>query len=155
MMKTIDIRVNEELIMKYYPCREGLDNFNKHYKDISIKEFINSEKISYDDKIWLLRIIVPKELMFLWAIDSSFAAYKNSVISSNYYTITAAANAAYYAANGAYYAANAADAANAAANAPYYAVNASREVIGGSVLNTIDAQKERLQALLYFIENEG
>ena len=114
-MKTKDIRINKELIMKYKPCIEGVDNFNKHYTDISITELINSENISYVHKVWLLVHIVPKELMILWAIDSSFAAYEHSVIAAY-----AAACAAIYAANGASY----------------------------------NAKNERLQSLLYFIENE-
>ena len=97
-MKTKDIRVNAKLIMKYEPCLGGLANFKKHYKDISIKELINSKNISYDDKIWLLKRIVNIDLLDPWAIDNSIASYKNS--------------------------------------------------------SWNDAQNERLQSLLYFIENE-
>jgi len=150
-MKTKDIRINKELIMKYKPCIEGVDNFNKHYTDISITELINSENISYYNKVWLLRYIVPVDLLVLWAIDSSFAAYEYSVISSNYYAITAAvdaANAADYAITAPYYAANAA--ANAATNAAYYAITAADYAANGA-----SAQNDRLQSLLYFIENEG
>jgi len=143
-MKTKDIRVNEELIMKYKPCLDGLANFKKHYKDISIKQLINSKKISYDHKVWLLKHIVPTELLVLWAIDSSFAAYKYSDTTNRaaYYSEQAAYYAAYnddyYAEYVAYNAVRAASAANAAANAA----------------NGATAQNERLQALLYFIEGE-
>ena len=129
-MKTKDIRVNKELIMKYDPCISGLDNFNKHYKDISIKKLINSKNISYEHKVWLLRHIVPPDLLVLWAIDSSFAAYEYSHIS---------ANAADYAAG----------AAGAAANAAVYAADAANYANAANY-----AKNERLQSLLYFIENE-
>ena len=97
-MKTKDIRINAKLIRSYKPCLNGLKNFNKHYTDISIKQLINSKKISYDDKVWLLKRIVNIDLLDPWAIDNSIASYKNS--------------------------------------------------------SWNDAQNERLQSLLYFIENE-
>jgi len=74
-MKTIDIRINQELIKKYKPCPEGIKNFKEYYTDISIEELINSTRISYVDKTWLLKKIVPMDLLVLWAIDSSFSAY--------------------------------------------------------------------------------
>ena len=144
-MKTRDIRVNKELIMKYETCIEGLDNFNKHYTDISIKTLINSEKISYDDKIWLLRIIVPKELMVLWSIDSAFAAYEYSVIYSVYWDF--ASNAA----------SNAANAASDYPNAAHYAVIAASNAANYAASDSFswnEAKNERLQSLLYFIEWE-
>jgi hypothetical protein len=153
-MKTIDIRINEKLIRRYEPCLDGLANFNEHYTDISIKKLINSKKISYEHKVWLLRIIVPIDLLVLWAIDSSFAAYK-------YPDITAAANAADHATNAAYYATKADDyATNAAANyanAAYFAIKAADYAIKADYHATFyaaKAKKERLQSLLYFIENE-
>jgi hypothetical protein len=167
-MKTKDIRVNKELIMKYEPCLDGLANFNAHHTDISITELINSENISYEHKVWLLRHIVPPDLMVLWAIDSSFAAYEYSVIyvNNNIYADNAlyyaanAANAPYYATNyyadAAYYAANAANAADSAdsADTANYAVYAAVYAANGAA-NGANAQNERLQALLYLIENEG
>ena len=137
-MKTKDIKINEALIMKYSPCREGLANFNRHYKDISIKTLINSKNISYDDKVWLLRIIVPKELMVLWSIDSAFAAYE-------------------YSAYGPFASAAARDAANAASdysNAAHYAVIAAAYA-AHAARGDGNAQNKRLQSLLYFIKNEN
>jgi len=147
-VKTKDIRINEALIMKYEPCLGGLANFNRHYKDISIKTLINSKNISYDDKIWLLRIIVPKELMVLWAIDSSFATYEYSVIYSVYWDL--ASDAANYATTAA---ANAANAASDYSNAAHYAVIAAAYA-AHAARGDANARKERLQSLLYFIENE-
>jgi len=145
-MKTKDIRINAKLIRSYKPCIEGLANFTEHYTDISIKEFINSKNISYNHKVWLLKHIVPTDLLVLWAIDSSFVAYK-------YYDIST--NAADYAAGAAGAAANAAVyapyyAAGAAANAAVYAADAAANGANGA-----NSQNERLQSLLYFIENEG
>ena len=158
-MKTKDIRINKELILKYNPCLDGLDNFNMHYTDISIKKLINSKKISYDHKVWLLRRIAPTGLLVLWAIDSSFAAYKNFDNNSNYYgpyhATKAAACAADYAAdaaaNNAPY--SAATAAVYAADAEYYAAFAASYAAHPAHFYE-NAQNERLQALLYFIENE-
>ena len=167
-MKTKDIRINEKLIRSYKPCIEGLTSFTEHYKDISIKTLITSKKISYEHKVWLLGHIVPPELLVLWAIDSSFAAYKYSDIRFDYYAsgaADAAADAMYYVNNNTYYAISAAVyAANAAYfAAPYssftaavYAVNAAYfSAPYNSVTAYYNAQKERLQSLLYFIENEG
>jgi len=149
-MKTKDIRINEKLIRSYKPCIEGLTSFTEHYKDISIKTLITSKKISYEHKVWLLGHIVPPELLVLWAIDSSFAAYKYSDIRFDYYAsgaADAAADAMYYVNNNTYYATNAA--ANYAVNAAYFSAPYN------SVTAYYNAQKERLQSLLYFIENEG
>jgi len=163
-MKTIDIRINEKLIRRYEPCLDGLDNFNEYYTDISIKKLINSKKISYEHKVWLLKYIVPVDLLVLWAIDSSFAAYE-------YPNIAAAANAADYAANAAYHAtkadyyatnaaanyAKAADYAINAANAAAYAIKAADYAIKADYHATFfaaNAKNERLQSLLYFIEGE-
>ena len=150
-VKTKDIRVNKELIMKYRPCPDGLDNFNKYYKDISIKELINSKKISYKHKVWLLRRITPTDLLVLWSIDSAFAAYEYSDTTNR---------AAYYAEHTAYhaeYAANAEYTAYYAGYAAYYAVRAAEAVYYAfnSAFFKDNAQDERLQALLYFIETEG
>ena len=139
-MKTKDIRINAKLIRSYKPCIEGLANFTEHYKDISIKELINSKNISYEHKVWLLRRIAPTGLLVLWAIDSAFAAYEYANISSNYY----AADSADYAIA----------AANAADYAAYYASDAADYAVNGAA-NGASAKNERLQALLYFIENEG
>ena len=157
MMKTVDIRINEKLICRYGPCLEGLDNFNEYYTDISIKELINSEKIDYEHKVWLLKYIVPIDLLVLWAIDSSFAAYE-------YPSISAAANAADYASDAAYHATKADYyATNAAANyakAADYAINATNvaayaiKAADYATFFAANAKKERLQSLLYFIENE-
>jgi len=159
-MKTKDIRINKELIMRYNPCLEGLDNFNKHYTDISIKELINSENISYDHKVWLLKHIVPTDLLVLWAIDSSFAAYEYSATANRaaYYAEQAAYYAAYnddyYAEYVAYNAVRAANAANAAANAALSATATATYAYRYDGISVHDAQDERLQSLLYFIENE-
>jgi len=147
-MKTKDIKINEALIMKYSPCREGLANFNRHYKDISIKTLINSKNISYDDKVWLLRIIVPKELMVLWSIDSCFATYEYSVIYSVCWDL--ASDAADYAITAA---ANAANAASDYSNAAHYAVIAAAYA-AHAARGDGNAQNKRLQSLLYFIEGE-
>jgi len=157
-MKTIDIRINAKLIRSYKPCIDGIVNFNKHYTDISIKQLINSKNISYRDKLWLLKKIIPTELLILWAIDSAieseasafaaceysatYSACEYSVISSTYRDFafeaaTTAANAVSDCSNAAYHAGLAAS----------YAAQAARSYD--------NAQNERLQALLYLIENEG
>ena len=156
-MKTIDIRINAKLIRKYEPCIEGLANFNRHYKDISIKTLINSKKISYEHKIWLLKRIVNIDLLILWSIDSSFAAYKYSVIKFDYYAADAADAASDYS-NAAYHAitaANAAEYAITAYYAAYYAAYAAEYAANAADFYDKDnAKNERLQALLYFIETE-
>jgi len=135
-MKTKDIRINKELIMKYEPCLGGLANFKRHYTDISITELINSENINYDHKIRLLRHIVPTELLVLWALDGSIAAYEYSAC----YEVYAAA------------------VASIIANAGYpdyvsrFAYHTSSYIHSSSSWN--EAKNERLQSLLYFIENE-
>ena len=141
-MNTKDIRINAKLIRRYDPCLGGLANFKKHYKDISIKELINSKKISYDDKIWLLKRIVNIDLLALWAIDNSIASYKNSVCYGVYVAaadsiIDKAADYPEYISRFAYY---------TAAYAASYAASDS--------ISWNKAKKERLQSLLYFIENE-
>jgi len=163
-MKTIDIRVNEALIKKYDPCPKGVVNFNKHYTDISIKTLINSSNISYGDKIWLLKQIVPSELMVLWSIDSAFAAYEYSPNVIYRYSCDFAFNASNDATFADYAANNIViptddtpmNVAGYAISAANYAVDAAKCAVDAADFYDKDnAQNERLQALLYLIENEG
>ena len=145
------MKINADLIKQYNPCEDGLNNFMDIYgtkKSITIRQLIKQKKISYSDKIWLLKRMVDTETLVVWAIDSSFRAAPYSASADAAYAAYAAASyaadaaAATYAANAATYAADAAAsyAANAAYAAASYAANAAA------------AKKESLYVLLYLIE---
>ena len=152
------MKINADLIKQYNPCEGGLNNFMDIYgtkKSITIRQLIKQKKISYLDKIWLLKRMVDTETLVVWAIDSSFRADPYSASADAAYAAYAAASyaadaaAATYAANAATYAANAATyAADAAAS---YAANAAYAAASYAA-NAAAAKKESLYVLLYLIE---
>ena len=89
------IRINKDVIAAFNPCKGRFDNYLRHYADFDadILEFLDLDKISAQDKVWVVVRIFPKGLVKVFAID---------------YAVRAA------------YAANAANAANAATDAAAY-----------------------------------
>jgi hypothetical protein len=151
------MRITNDLIESYNPCQGRYDNYLANYKntDLSIKEFLSLDKITYNDKIWVWKkfaTIDEAALFGLKCAESVLHIYENRYPEDNglrlalesiriylnnpteenkkaYKTAYKTANAA-NAANAAYTAdadaANAANAARAAANAAANAANAAR-----------------------------
>ena len=67
MKKTITLRY----IKTFNPCASGWKNLLKHYPDFSdtVGNFLRLEHVSYNDKIWLVRRVVKKEILRQWAVE--------------------------------------------------------------------------------------
>ena len=140
------MRVNTKIIKAMNPCSDRLDNWLIHYKsfDGDVLEFLNLEKITSRDKIWVtLRLLRDDNDLFtiqVFSIDCSFAAcaYANSA-----YAYVAAAAADVAAAD-----ADAAAAAAAAAYAAAYVAAAAADAYAYA------AERERqVEVLIYLIKN--
>ena len=107
----INIQVNKKVIAKMHPCKDRFDNYLANYSSFngSILEFLDLDKISSIDKIWVTLRLLPQEQLEYFAIDCAFAAY------AAYAAAYATYATAYATANAAAYAVNAADAAAYAA----------------------------------------
>jgi len=94
------IRINTEIIEALKPCVSRLVIWRENYKDFDgdILEFLELEKISAIDKIWVTIRVMPKFLVEAFAIDCAFSAYASSDASSDASSLRAASEVATYAA---------------------------------------------------------
>ena len=118
------LKINTDKIKALNPCQARYDNWLKHYDNFNgnILKFLELEKITPRDKIWVSVRVLPRELVEIFAIDCAFSASVSATASAAAY---AAAYAAYAAADTAAYAAAAADAAAYAADTAAYAADAA------------------------------
>ena len=128
------LKINTDKIKALNPCQARYDNWLKHYDNFNgnILKFLELEKITPRDKIWVSVRVLPKELVEIFAIDCAFSAsYTDAAYAAVYAAAAYAADAyaaAAYAADAAVYAAvYAADAAAYAAAAADFAAVAERE----------------------------
>ena len=123
------LRINTDIIRSFRPCKDRFDNWLMCYDafDDDVLEFLNLDKISATDKIWVAVRVLPREAVEIFAIDCAFSA------------------AAYAAYADAAYAAAYADAAYAAAyDAAVYA----------AVYAAAAERKNQVDALIWLIEND-
>ena len=103
------IKVNLKTILALNPCENRLDNYREHYSKFSgdIIDFLELDKITARDKVWVACILIPRFEAEVFAIDCAMSAAAYAAAAA-----AAAADAAYAAAaDAAYAAAYAADAA--------------------------------------------
>ena len=64
------MKISTEIIKKLNPCTERFNNYLKHYEDFSgtLQEFLNLDKITYDDKVWVFTKITTKKQIIKWGI---------------------------------------------------------------------------------------
>jgi hypothetical protein len=129
--------INKTMLESLNPCKDRFDNYLEHYSDFngSFKDFLDLDKISESDKIWVFLKISSQNQLEFFAWDCAFqaAAYDAAAAYAAAYDAAAADAAAYaaaaYAADAAAYAAAyatyAADAAAYAAAAAAYAADAA------------------------------
>jgi hypothetical protein len=147
------IRVNKEIIKSLKPCADRYENYLKYYSDFDgqLEEFLDLEKITYQDKIWLAVRLMPRFLVEVFAIDCAVRSAADAAANANSaaYADAAADSAAY--ANSA---AAAADAADSAAYAAAYASNASAYAAADAAAYAAERQNQ-IESIIYLIQNEG
>ena len=72
------IRINTQVIESLKPCADRLVVWRENYKDFDgdILEFLQLEKMSARDKIWVTVRVIPKFSVELCAIYCAFYAYE-------------------------------------------------------------------------------
>ena len=65
-----NITINTEVLKNLKPCTSRFKNWLEYYADFSgsFEEFIQLEKISYEDKVWVSRQLVPTKQLLTWAV---------------------------------------------------------------------------------------
>lgn len=76
------MKIDTKYILSLNPCRDRLDNYLKHYKDFSgsLIDFLNLDKITWEDKIWVLfreDSLLPEKLMREFAFICASRAVDN------------------------------------------------------------------------------
>lgn len=64
------MKINLETIQKLNPCQDRLDNYKNNYdtNDFTLEEFLNLDKITYTDKVWVATGLFTKKQNVLWSI---------------------------------------------------------------------------------------
>ncbi len=128
---SLKIQINTEVIKKLNPCEDRFNNWLMHYSNFNgdILEFLDLDKITAQDKIWLSVRLLPREQLEYFAIDSVFAAteYAADADAAAYAAASAAAYATYATYSTSAVSAAAAVAAYAAYAAAYAATDAAAE----------------------------
>lgn len=116
------MKINTEIIRKLSPCKERFNVYLKHYAEFdgSMVDFLELDKITAEDKIWVSVRVLPRFLVEVFAIDCAFAAagYADAAAAdSAAYVAVVAADTATHAYSAGAYAAYAAAYARATARA--------------------------------------
>ena len=66
----MNIQINTKKLKELKPCADRFKNSLKHYREFcgSFNEFLDLDKITYDDKVFVIKKLVPKEVLVKWAI---------------------------------------------------------------------------------------
>ena len=108
------MKINAKIISDLKPCRDRHMNWIEHYSDFDgdILDFLELDKITAEDKVWVAVRVMPRLLVEVFAIDCSLSAYASSASAASY--ASSASSASYAAADAAVYAAAVYAAADAA-----------------------------------------
>lgn len=132
------IRINTEIIKGLKPCRYRMDNWREHYNsfDGDIIEFLELDKITHSDKLWVTVRLISQEMRVVFALDCAFSA-TDSVAA--YYAVKATDGYADYAAA---YAVAYSAAYSADYFVDYYPAGKKQE------------KEHQIEALIYLIQGE-
>ena len=63
------ITINKQVLHDLKPFLGRWENYLEHYSNFewSFEEFLKLDKISYDDKIFVVKKLIPKRVLVLWA----------------------------------------------------------------------------------------
>jgi hypothetical protein len=103
------MKINTAKIQKLRPCRDRFENWLLYYKNFngSVKQFLELDKITAQDKIWVAVRVLPRFLVEVFTIDCALSAYAADAAYDAYAAAyTAAADAADYASYAASYTAS-------------------------------------------------
>ena len=66
----MNIQINTEKLKELNPCVDRFKNWLEHYSEFcgSFNEFLDLDKITYDDKMFVIKKLIPKEILVKWAI---------------------------------------------------------------------------------------
>ena len=124
------MKINAKIISDLKPCRDRHINWIEHYSDFDgdILDFLELDKITADDKVWVAVRVMPRLLVEVFAIDCALSAYASASADAYYYAAADASSAAAYASSAAAsYAAAAAAASAAYSDATAAAVSARKQ----------------------------
>lgn len=76
-MKHVVQPITNEYIASLNPCKDRHENYLQHFKDkeITFVELLESDLVSYDDKIWLAKRYLDKDKLCKFAIKCAFSVY--------------------------------------------------------------------------------
>jgi len=150
-------RINTEIIKSLKPCENRykvwLENYAKF--DGSLVDFLELDKITSQDKIWVAVRVMPKFLVEVFAIDCAFSAAN----AADDYAAASAGSAAastsddYAAASAASAAASAA--ANSAADAASYYVDDYVDDYAAASAASAAERENQIDALIMLIKSEA
>ncbi len=131
------LTVTTKKVAALNPCTPSFDNFKAEYPNFkgSIEKFLDLDRISHSDKLWVTLRLVPRIVLEIFAVDCAVKAVEyceNASAASYSASYLAAASAAAYAAA----AVSADDAAYASAAASYVAASASTAAYAAASAST-------------------
>ena len=64
------MQINKEIIERLNPCSNRFNNYLKYYasNNSTLSEFLSLDKISYNDKVWVMTRLLTKEQNRTWAL---------------------------------------------------------------------------------------
>lgn len=142
------MRVTIKKIMKLNPCKDRLDNFNKHYPNFSgsLEKFFSLDEITHHDKLWVALRLASHDTRVVFTMDCAFAAEGRAAY--------AAACAAYATACAAYAAADPAADPTTYSAAAYYADVTYVAACAATYSDDAAERQNELDALCYLINQE-
>ncbi len=149
--------INTKILRELKPCKDRLENWLLHYKDFEgdFIEFLELEKLTPQDKVWVAVRVLPRELLEVFVIDCASRAllYGDTAYTAAAYTASAsAADYASASASAAAYTAYAYAAAYTAAAYTAYAY-AAAYTASASAADTADTEREhQIDALVMLYE---
>jgi hypothetical protein len=156
------IKVNRKIVKALNPCSRVWNRYKHINFSGDLVEFLQLDKISISDRIWVGVRLLPRFEVEVFAIDCAFSAAEYAAYAAN-----AAARAEYAAANAAYAADDAAyaadDAAYSAAYAAAYTASDAARATNAAAYAASDAadaaraaeRDRQLEALIYLTERIG
>jgi len=148
-------RINTDILKSLKPCENRYKVWLENYAEFdgSLLDFLELDKITAKDKIWVAVRVMPRDLVEVFAIDCAFSAAANPTAAdfaadaASYYVDDYVDDYAYYAGYAAYYAASAA--------AAYYAAAAADDAASAADYATAAERENQVDALIMLIKSEG
>ena len=71
--------ITVDKIAEHNPCEDRFDNFKKEYPNYSgsLEDFLNLDRITYDDKVWVCVRLLRKNVLVHWSIKCAESVLHN------------------------------------------------------------------------------